>query len=444
MPRLPIDAMTATARSTRCGIERGRRVGRLPPAGWQQYALILGTSALPRLLYAYLRPPLDPDWGHYWRMSSSLLHQGVLGFGGRPSTILEPLYPLFLALSRHLFGDHLFLVLAVQAMVGSVGAIYLYELTRTLARDATTAAVAVGIYAFYPYLIGQTAALEEVTFFTTLLIACCFHYSKADHAAHALACGVAFGLTMLTRTTAAPILALAVMILAIRRRFASALTIGGIAVLVFLPYAVRNYRIDGSVMPTRGGANLLEANCKYADKVIPTYTVDVLEPYLGDLIEKEMPSFGTATERDIDRFFFSHAVAFMRANPLRVVALWARNAFYLFYPRLVPFHPVGPTTTTRFTGDDGITVEHAANRALVEEVAYSLSYTPLLLTALVGVYVRRRYVQRDLILYVTLFSFVVVYSIYWPATRVRAPMDFVLMFYCACAITGVVREQTIR
>jgi hypothetical protein len=406
------------------------------PRRWTHGLIVLG-SVLPRLLFAYLRPP-DPGWGaYYWPMSSSLLEHGVLGYGEVPSTLYEPLYPLFLAAARYATADHLLGVLALQALLCAVGAIFLYELTLVLTRDERTAAIATALYALYPYFIRQAAALEEVPLFTTLLVACAYTHATADDLRRSLACGFAFGLALLTRTVAAPICALAVLALAARRRFSSALAVGAVAALLCLPYGLRNHRIDGSILPTRAGYNLLKANCKYSERVIPTYTVDVLNPYLAALLQAGLPNAASATEREIDRFYWSRAIAFVRAHPLEAVARWARNAAYLFYPRLVPFHPVGPATTSRFTSGGELAVEGAADRSPVEELAYTASYLPLLVGALAGLYLRRGEVRRDLILYVIVACFAVVHSISWPATRVRSPMDFVLMFYAACAIRRV-------
>lgn len=398
------------------------------------YGLIVVGSAAPRLVFAFLRPP-DPGWGaYYWPMSSGLLHDGVLGYGGVPSTLYEPLYPLFLAAARALTADHLFGVLALQALVGAVGAVYLYELTRALTRDRRSAAIAAALYALYPYFIRQAAALEEVTLFTTLLIACAYHYVTAEGPVGSLACGVAFGLALLTRTVAAPIWILAVAALAAGRRFASALAVGGVALLLYAPYAARNHRLDGSILPTRSGYNLLKSNCEYSDRVIPTYTVDVLNPYVAEVVLRSFPDPSTVTERDVDRLYSSRAIAFIRSDPAGSIARWGRHAAILFSPRLVPFHPVGPGTRSRFPEGGGFVVEGAVDRSPVEELAYAVSYTPLLAAALVGVALRRREVRRDRILYFVVLGFVAVYSIYWPATRVRSPMDFVLMFYAACAL----------
>jgi len=88
-------------------------------------------------------------------------------------------------------------------------------------------------------------------------------------------------------------------------------------------------------------------------------------------------------------------------------------------------------------------VEHASNRSLTKELIHSLSYGFIFLTALIGIYLRRKEARTDLILYLIALSFIVVYSLYFPTTRLRAPMDFVLIFYSAYAIESFLKRLKI-
>ena len=370
-------------------------------------------------------------------MSTSLLSHGVLGYDGTPSTYYEPLYPIFLAIARWIGDDHLLFVLVVQALIGSIGGVYLYELALALSRSTSTAGIATVTYAFYPYLVAQSSALEEVTLFTTLLIAGAYHYASGERLGHALTCGAAFGLALLTRTVALPIVLLGALALAARKRISDACVIAGVALLVYGPYAARNHRIDGSILPTRSGFNFFKANCSYSEAVIPSYMVDVLNVYAADVLDAGIRDAGHASEREIDRFYTARAMECVRKDPMRSAIRWLRNAFYLFYPRLVPYHPIGPATRAKLVGPNAITVTDPGARGIAEEIGYTLSYGPILVAAMVGIYLRRRDLERDRILYLVVFSFAAVYSVSWPATRVRAPMDFVLIFFAACAIDRI-------
>ena len=74
-------------------------------------------------------------------------------------------------------------------------------------------------------------------------------------------------------------------------------------------------------------------------------------------------------------------------------------------------------------------------RPKFHEAIHTAVYGFILLTALWGLYLRRRQLfKRDVILQFITLGFVLVYSLYFPSTRLRAPMDFVLMFYSAFAL----------
>jgi hypothetical protein len=148
----------------------------------------------------------------------------------------------------------------------------------------------------------------------------------------------------------------------------------------------------------------------------------------------EKPELLEASEREKDGFCTEKAIEFMIENPFRTLRLKFLNILYLFYPRIVPFHPLAGKARIVFAAEDVVRVEDVSSRRAVAEWAYTISYSFIFSTALYGLYLRRRHSESDSILYLIAFSFVGVYSLYWPSTRLRAPMDFALMFYSACAL----------
>jgi hypothetical protein len=111
----------------------------------------------------------------------------------------------------------------------------------------------------------------------------------------------------------------------------------------------------------------------------------------------------------------------------------ALNILYLFSPRLVPFYITG--SDTRAIDRSGhVIVENPRRRPFIEVVSYSAFYTPVLLAAFIGVYLRRCQLSRDAILWCIVANFTAIHAVYFPATRYRAPMEFVLLFYAAAAL----------
>jgi hypothetical protein len=93
----------------------------------------------------WLAPP--PELTFYWEYASSLLEHGTLGVAGTPDSVVEPLYPAFLAAARWLTGDRIPLVLAVQIFIASAGGVLLHGVTRSLSGSARAAWIATLLYA---------------------------------------------------------------------------------------------------------------------------------------------------------------------------------------------------------------------------------------------------------------------------------------------------------
>jgi len=222
--------------------------------------------------------------------------------------------------------------------------------------------------------------------------------------------------------------------LVLRRRFVPALLLAGTTVLIVSPALLRNYRLNGSLFFTRGGINLFEANCRHSAKVIPAYSTDLLNPYAYEVLNEEAPKFVKADERERDNFYTQKALAFVKENPLQALKLRFLYLASLFHPRIVPFHPFHKETKIAFDDTGRLQVENAADRPQIAEWAHSISYSFIFLTALHGIWLRRKEIGRDAILHSIVLSFILIYTVYWPATRLRAPMDFVLMFYSAVSV----------
>jgi 4-amino-4-deoxy-L-arabinose transferase-like glycosyltransferase len=397
-----------------------------------KFALVFLLCFIPRLAYLWWATPGAPH-ALYFELSDSLLFSGVLGFEGHPSTAFEPLYPLFLAAARWLTGDTLAWVLVLQIAVASLGAVYFYRLCLLLA-DERTARIGVLLFSFYPYLVRQSVSIIEITVLATLLVATAFYFCRIAGARSAAVAGAAFGLTLLARMAVLPALVLGVAFLAYKGRRAQALVVALTAFLVALPMGLRNLQVDGSFLPTRSGDNLLAGNNRYADQVIPDYNIDLLIGYVRSLHEQKAPQVANAGEPQMDAFYRDKAIEWMLEEPLRALRLKLLNIAYFFHPRIVPYHPVDENTVLVFTADAGIRVDGSPARSALGEWLHAISYSVIFLAALAGMWLRRKQFGRDAILYLMLLGFIVVSSVFFPATRLRAPVEFVLMFFSACAL----------
>ena len=113
------------------------------------------------------------------------------------------------------------------------------------------------------------------------------------------------------------------------------------------------------------------------------------------------------------------------------------NVFYLFCPRIVPLYGIDARSRIIFTGPETFNIQNVASRGFLKEGAHFVFYTFVFLTGLAGMYLRRTFWKKDFLFYLVILNFTAVYSFYWPATRLRAPMDFIFMVFSAVFLETV-------
>ena len=156
--------------------------------------------------------------------------------------------------------------------------------------------------------------------------------------------------------------------------------------------------------------------------------IAVVERERPDLLE-DVPNHAAK----VDAFLSRRALGYMMERPLRTMRDKVVNVGYLLSPYLMPLRIATPETRVKI-GAEGVTVEHAESRPLSEVVAYAAATTLVLPTAALGIFMRRRLLKHDAILWAIAGTFVVVSAVYVPATRYVAPMLFVLLFYSGVAL----------
>lgn len=406
----------------------------------QPCLLLFALAACARLAYLVVfHPSLDSA---YWTISAHLARTGSLAVNGAPVTDYEPLYLVFLAAARTLAGDRVVLVQIFQIGVASLGAIYMYRLTLALAGSPRAATIGGVLFALHPLLIRQASAASDLSLVTTLLVAFAYAFVSIRSAAGAAVAGVWIGLAVLTRSMTLPVLAGGVAVLIASRRTALAVPLAVAALLLIAPYVARNHLVSGSWWPTRGGINLYIGNSPYTAALLPAHDLDLLQEPAYAMVERERPDLhadapGYAAE--VDTFLNRRALGYMMERPLRTLREKVMNIGYLLSPYLVPLHIATADTRVAIDGHGGAGVEHSRARPVVEVVAHAAATAFVLLTAVPGMYVRRRLLTQDAILWCIAATFVGVNAVYVPASRYAAPMIFVLLFYSGVALSGLSR-----
>jgi Dolichyl-phosphate-mannose-protein mannosyltransferase len=404
--------------------------------------LVFTICAAPRLVALVLLPNASSTY--YDKLAKGLLSTGVFGFDGTPSTYIEPLYPAFLAGARLVTGNSLPLVLMLQIVVASIGGVLLDRLASHHAGPRAGLFAAL-FYAVNPYLVRQSVALLEITLCTMLAIGTALALSCTDRIRGALATGALFGLLMLTRTSFAVAAIAAAAWLAWRGPstglgagrpsvwLAAAMLLT--ALLVETTWLVRNARVDGSPLPSRVGENLYLSTSIYGSAV-PVRDIDLLVPLgLAD-VRPGVERLGlppSLEHRALDDAMLRRGLAFMREHPGRVLWLKARNALYLFMPRLLPRDAKSPEAMARREGDTVIV--SAPRRPWINDTVHTGAQSVLLLLAAIGI-ARRGMPGTDAPLLILLAAQAIVCVAFFPTTRLMAPVMFVLMFYAATGLTG--------
>ena len=368
---------------------------------------------VPRLAVLWLGPP--PERTFYWEYSSSIVEYGTLGLAGTPDSVVEPLYPAFLAAARSLTGDRVPLVIALQILVASAGGAFLYRLTRSLTGSASAGSIATLLYAFDPYLVRQSVGLMEVTVLTALLIGITWSERLATTRGAVLA-GLFTAAAILTRFAVAP-LGIAVPLLMARRSSKHALIALAVTLVSVAPSAIRNYALDRSVAPSRIGVNLAVSLSDAAEQLLPVHNNDRLVPLLGDKSDTEL---------------LTSALAFARAHPWRTVKMKLRNLVHVFNPRLLPYDH--EPQSARLREDNGrYWIEGAIPRSRAAQWLHALWRTMILVLAIVGL-ATRGLRWDDGVLWAIVITITVVCTVFYPTTRLTTPMVFALIVWGASAL----------
>ena len=407
-----------------------------------RYVALYALSLIPRVAYAaWERHPFD---GTYWALADSILEHGSLSINGQITTDFEPGYPLFIAVCRTIAGTHEPAVQGLQIAVAAWGGPLMYWLTARLSERPAAAVLGAVLYAFDPLLVRQAVQHSEASLTATLLLGFTCLFVAATTTRGAALAGAVLGLAVVTRAMTAPLVLAGALIWIASRRYRAALAFTAAALFVVAPFGIRNVRLNGSWMPTRGGLNLFVGNHPYAAALMPTYDVDRLERLANETVSSRAGTLSDGPERDrlADRILTDEALAYMSAAPLRTAAQKVRNVFYFFSPQLIPFRTGGSRVVA--TSGGRITVEDSEARPRMEIVVYTTFYSVVLAAAAGGVYLRRGRFGSDALLWCIAGTFVVVYSIYFPATRYRGPMTFVILFYAAVALERAISASTRR
>lgn len=293
-------------------------------------------------------------------------------YGYRPEAPLRsympPLYTLLLAVCLRWGPDAGTLLGVVQAILGSLAAVFVCLLGERVASHRVGVMAGLGT-ALYPPLIIQTARPFSMTlhgFLLTGLVVLVLGLLQAPNLLRAGGVGFAIGLLALSRSSMLGVAAIVVVWLWLNRHRVPSWDRLGIAVvavagLVVLPWVVRNYVIHGRpLLSTNGGHTFWNGNNPfttgssldaYIDKA-NAYTGLNIDPRLGvdgiielrpyPLPRQVLPQVTRLSEVELDAALHAAGLAFIRENPgdwLRLL-LAKVVSFWWFRPNLGRSSPI--------------------------------------------------------------------------------------------------------
>jgi len=365
-------------------------------------------------------------WEHGYRFLFILAQNIAAGTGismdGDTLTAFRvPLYPIFLAVVT--FGHHSFLpVLLAQSLIGAGTVLCAALIARQLFGD-TAAIIAGTLTSIYPYYVVHDTALQEnclYTFLLALAVLQLIRVRRSGSVLTAMGGGLALGAAVLTRANLAPFALLAPAWLALCggsdsvlwwRRVQVAVICAGVAMLTVAPWLMRSDQLTGSVtLSTQSGYFLWLGNNAYTFSRYPQESIDRSQPVAFaalSLQEKKELAALRDNEGLTDEWFRKKALDYMREHPWRTLDNGFRKVVAAFDWLPSP------------------------RRSFWPSLVYALSYGPVMILGIWGMWVGRRHWPEHSIFYLQFISFAAVTAVYFGHTSYRSYLDVYWMIFAA-------------
>jgi len=301
-----------------------RKSGNLP---W--VAAIFGLALCVRLIFI-LAVPVNPIAGGdprvYEQTALNILHEGKI-YSEEGLAFRSPLYPIFIAGVYLIFGPYYQSIFLVQALLGAISAILIFQSLRPLSLFA--AVIGGSLFVFHPLMLFYTKQVltESLYVFLLSLLIYLTLQIRDGGIKSATSLGIVMGLATLCRSETLLLcifILIGLWVVAFRRgrywrKFATVLVVLCIYLLTISPWVIRNFFVVGApVLSTNGGIMFYQGNSSEAT---------------GGYIAWEVPDDMPNNEVARSDYFFQRGIEYLRANlttyPLllgkKVTALWLPN-----------------------------------------------------------------------------------------------------------------------
>jgi 4-amino-4-deoxy-L-arabinose transferase-like glycosyltransferase len=361
-------------------------------------------------------------YGFFFDLAQNMAAGNGITFGdGPPTAFRVPMYPAFLAAVT--FGHKAFLpIVLAQALIGA-GTVWCAALLARELFGNAAGIIAATITALYPYYVVHDTALQETslyTFFAALAIVLLLQARRSGSGVMGRCAGLALGAAVLTRANLVPFALLAPLWLAVlgqcrmaprRQTWWAAVVCSGVLALTVSPWLIRSFLLTGSVtLSTQTGFFLWLGNNPYTFSRYPQESIDRSQAVaLAALSSQESSELEAHQHNEamVDEWFWKKGLVYIRDHPWRTLGNGLRKIVDAF----------GWLPSPR--------------RSFWPSLAYALSYGPVMILGLWGMWYSRRHWRKHAIFYAQFVAFAAVTAAFFGHTSYRAYLDVYWIVFAA-------------
>ena len=347
-----------------------------------------------------------PDPRHYdlvaWKIASGE------PLGG--SVMRAPFQGFVMAVPYAVAGHSYRAAYVFQALLGGLIPLLLFLIGTRLKGYGVglVAAFLSAVYPYYVYISGALYATQTTTILLLLVVYLAVRASQTKSVSVLVFQGLALGALILTRSIAFVLVPVSVLWTWPKHGLGKALIVGLVAIATVAPWTARNYSATGEFIPVSVGGGR-----EFLLGIVPGATGSS-QSRMALPQEVEETRF-TSDRMEWDRQCFRVGLEYARAEPGRFLRLYVAKFLnlYRFYPMTM--------TSNRFTGSKTTWIS-------------MLTYGPVLMLALAGVWIERRRWRDYLPPLAVVAAFSLVYPAFTTCVRYRLPIDAYLILFAAVAI----------
>jgi hypothetical protein len=386
-----------------------------------------------------------PRSDSYVLLARNLLHgHGYSLDGTHPTALRPPLYPLILAATIGVTGDHWFLAtVLLQALGAAMCLVTVFGLARAIWPQSRAPWLSIGLLAIHGPFMFEMLGLRETVWFTLALLGVAWLLLKPTrHATASIALGGFLAILYLLRPTGLMVGGVTIAFLAWKavrlqtgavRGLVITLVASAVLVAPWQVFTCRNFGAPGFFPTSSSGYNLAKGADPDLAVVTPWIDADTLDPRVRELTE----TIPGNEERASDKVFKQIAIGLIRQSPTTVIYRSMASAVEFVSPLPIPLGTGTLKQTNR-----GLIIENF--RPDWREIAFTPVVILLLVSACGGLkYFFRRKGDPSffgLWMVIVFLSFLTVHALTFTKTRYRLPLDALLAVPAGAWLAGFKRK----